>query len=143
MIYYQNGSTAYLEWARTQDAVPECPNDICSIPLTDPGLYMGKFKLIQGAELYSAKTGSNPGCQECGAPGMELLDRQLLWRWPLPDLQPPRPLRPGLCQVPGQRRTCAAVAGVCSAWPMISARTARPATSPMASACRRRPAIAP
>lgn len=71
MIYYQNGSTAYLEWARTDTAVPECPNDICQIPLTDTTTYAGQFKLIQKSELYSAVVGENPSCQECGAPGMD------------------------------------------------------------------------
>lgn len=71
MVYYQNGSTAYLEWARTDAAVPECPNDICQIPLTDLTTYAGQFKLVQKAELYSAIVGENPGCQECGAPGMD------------------------------------------------------------------------
>ena len=70
MVYYQNGSTAYLEWSRTETAVPGCPNDVCTTSLTDPS-YSGAFKLIASSELYSAKTGANPGCQECGAPGMD------------------------------------------------------------------------
>ena len=60
MIYYQNGSTAYLEWVRTDTAVPECPNDVCQIPLTDTTTYAGQFKLVQRAELYSAIVGENP-----------------------------------------------------------------------------------
>ena len=71
MVYYQNGSTAYLEWARTETAVTECPNDRCTVSLTDPTQYMGAFKLIKASELYSAKIGANPGCQECGTPGMD------------------------------------------------------------------------
>lgn len=71
MVYFQNGSTAYLEWARTDNAVPECPNDICQIPLTDATTYAGQFKLVQKGELYSAIVGENASCQECGAPGMD------------------------------------------------------------------------
>jgi outer membrane exchange protein TraA len=41
LIYYQNGSTAFLEWARADTAVQECPNDICLTPLTDAGSYCG------------------------------------------------------------------------------------------------------
>lgn len=70
IVYYQNGSTAYLEWARTDNAVAECPNDICQIHLTDPP-YNGQFKLLQKSELYSSVVGENPSCQECGAPGMD------------------------------------------------------------------------
>lgn len=73
VIYYQNGSTAYLEWARTDNAVPECPNDICQIPLTDTSTYNGQFFLIAKAELFSSIVGENPNCQECGAPGMDCL----------------------------------------------------------------------
>lgn len=71
IIYYQNGSTAYLEWSRTDSAVPECPNDICQIPLTDTTAYAGQFKLLQKNELYSAVVGENSSCQECGSPGMD------------------------------------------------------------------------
>lgn len=70
IVYYQNGSTAYLEWARTDNPVAECPNDICQDHLTDP-IYNGQFKLLQKSELYSSVVGENPSCQECGAPGMD------------------------------------------------------------------------
>lgn len=70
IVYYQNSGPAYLEWSRTDVAVPECPSDICTIPLTDPVSYMGQFKLVPPAELYSAIVGSSPDCEECGAPGM-------------------------------------------------------------------------
>lgn len=71
LVYYQNGSTAYLEWARTETAVPECPNNICTVSLTDSTVYAGAFKSITRKELYSAVTGENAGCQECGGPGMD------------------------------------------------------------------------
>ena len=71
IVYYQNGSTAYLEWARTDNAVPECPNDICQIPLTDTTTYAGQFKLVDKTELYSSIVGENSTCQECAAPSMD------------------------------------------------------------------------
>lgn len=71
IVYYQNGSTAYLELARTDNAVPECPNDICQIPLTDTTTYAGQFRLVDKTELYSSIVGENSTCQECGAPGMD------------------------------------------------------------------------
>lgn len=65
IVHYQNGSEAYLEWARTDSTVPECPNDVCEFSLTTTG----QFKLLQPAELYSAIVGASATCQECGDPG--------------------------------------------------------------------------
>ena len=69
VLYYQNGDVGFLEWARTDVDVMECPNDLCTTPLTD-SMYMDKFKLIDKSELYSAIVGENASCQECGAPGL-------------------------------------------------------------------------
>jgi outer membrane exchange protein TraA len=69
LVYYQNGSTAYLEWSHTTTAIPECPNDICGTSLTAPSYNMA-FVPMAREELYSSIVGSNPGCQECGAAGM-------------------------------------------------------------------------
>lgn len=61
---------AYLEWARTDTAVPECPSDLCTTPLTDPGLYLDKFKLVWYPGM-SCSTGNYCGdglCQACNTP---------------------------------------------------------------------------
>ena len=68
LIYFQNGSAAYLEWARTSAEVAECSQDSCQLPLTDPS-YAGQFQLLPKGELYSAVAGENPACQECEEPG--------------------------------------------------------------------------
>jgi outer membrane exchange protein TraA len=60
LVYYQNGSTGYLEWSRTTAAVPECPNDICGTPLTDPS-YNRAFTLIVREELYSSRVEQRRG----------------------------------------------------------------------------------
>lgn len=70
IIYFQNGSAAYLEWSRSDTAVAECPQDLCQVPLTDSS-YGGQFQPLAKAELYSAVAGENPVCQECGAPGLD------------------------------------------------------------------------
>lgn len=67
LLYYQNGSTAFLEWSRTDVAVQECPNDICLTSLTDPVMYQSNFKLLTAAELYSSISGASSTCQECGS----------------------------------------------------------------------------
>ncbi len=69
LVYYQNGSTAFLEWARTDTAVQECPNDICLTSLTDMAMYQNSFKLVAAGELYSSVAGTSSACQECGAAG--------------------------------------------------------------------------
>ena len=69
LLYYQNGSTAFLEWSRSDVAVQECPNDICLTSLTDPVMYQSNFKLVAAAELYSSIVGQNSACMECGAAG--------------------------------------------------------------------------
>src|SRR5262249_28652309 len=63
IVYYQNASTAYLEWSRAAGAQPE-GNQMANL---DTKLY----KLIPVGELYSAIIGANATCQECGAPGMD------------------------------------------------------------------------
>ncbi len=68
VIYFQNGSAAYLEWARADAEVPECPPDSCQLPLTDPS-YAGQFQPVRKGELYSAVAGENSACQECEEPG--------------------------------------------------------------------------
>ena len=40
VLYYQNGDVGFLEWARTDVDVMECPNDLCTTPLTD-SMYVG------------------------------------------------------------------------------------------------------
>lgn len=69
LLYYQNGSTAFLEWSRTDVAVQECPNDICLTSLTDPMMYQTSFKLVAATELYSSIAGASSTCQECGTAG--------------------------------------------------------------------------
>ena len=68
VLYYQNSDVGFLEWARTDVDVMECPNNLCSVSLTDP-MFMDKFKLIDKSELYSSIANENASCQECGAPG--------------------------------------------------------------------------
>jgi Cys-rich repeat protein len=70
LVYFQNGSLAYLEWSRSDTAVPECANDVCTTPLTDPMMYPGQFELLAQESLYSSIVGTQPACQECGAPAM-------------------------------------------------------------------------
>jgi len=63
IVYGQNTNYAYLEWSRALSAEPEGSQ---MTPLDT-----NKFKIIPSADLYSAIVGSNPGCQECGAPGQD------------------------------------------------------------------------
>ena len=60
LVYYQNGSQAYLEGSRANSA--EMEGNL----MVPPQGFTTKFKLIPEAELYSAIVGSNPSCQECG-----------------------------------------------------------------------------
>lgn len=70
LVYYQNGSIGFLEWARSDEALAECPNDTCRVPLTDL-MYNDKFRTVQLTDLYSSVVGRNDSCQECGAPGQD------------------------------------------------------------------------
>lgn len=67
LVYFQNGSISYLEWARTDVAVAECPNDICNVSLNDTVMYQGSFKPVPTTELYGSIIGSDASCQECTA----------------------------------------------------------------------------
>ncbi len=69
LVYFQNGSTALLEWARSDTAVQECPNNICLTSLSDSVMYPGSFKLVAASELFSSVAGQSSACQECGAAG--------------------------------------------------------------------------
>jgi outer membrane exchange protein TraA len=61
IVYYQNGSLAYLEWSRALGAEPDGNRPS---PLDQT-----KFQLLAATDLYSATVGSNAACQECGALG--------------------------------------------------------------------------
>jgi len=72
LVYFQNANEGYLEWARTNMPVsgegstegPPPGDAIASFDKT-------RWKIITGTDLFSAITGSNPSCQECGAVGMD------------------------------------------------------------------------
>ena len=59
IVYYQNSASAYLEWARALSAEPE--GEMYKNPLDT-----AKYKLLEEAELFTARTGTNAECTECG-----------------------------------------------------------------------------
>jgi outer membrane exchange protein TraA len=61
IVYYQNASQAYLEWSEALSAQPQ-GNQITPLDTMT-------YSIISPANLYTAIVGSNPSCQECGAPG--------------------------------------------------------------------------
>lgn len=100
IMYFQNDAAAYLEWTRALSAEPEGPQ----LSPLDPA----KFQPIPTGELFSASVGSNPGCQECGAPGQSCASGNYCGQ--------------GLCQACNVAQhcgpscqTCVAPASLCSA----------------------------
>lgn len=68
IIYFQNTAEGYMEWART--TMPAMGEDDIALNIP-PGFDKSRWSVIKGTDLFSSVLGTNPACQECGAPGMD------------------------------------------------------------------------
>jgi hypothetical protein len=69
LIYFQNATSGYLEWSRADTSL--FSGDDVAVDNRAWMMESASFKPVAGADLFSALIGTNPNCQECGAPGMD------------------------------------------------------------------------